>query len=140
MDFEEFGTGRKLSGNLVGIDMNKRRSAISRRVDVGVLLDSFVRSLHYVPPGARRIRSQEELPLALQSHTKQVDGVVWRAWDDGTHIWFVKAKAVSCEATAGLQVMFFDMDGRLAGSGVWIWLKHRGWILSNPTDVMAVSS
>ena len=120
--------------------MNKKRSVISRRKDVGVLLDSFVRSRHYVPPGARRIRSQEELPLALQSHTQQVDGVVWRAWDDGRHISFVKAKAASCAAAAGLQVMFFDMDGRLAGSGVWIWLKHQGWVLSDPTDVTTTSS
>lgn len=106
------------------------------QADVGALLESFVRSRHYVPPGARRIRSREELPLALQSHTQEVDSAVWRAWQDGSRIWFVKAKPVSCEYTASLQVMFFDMDGRLAGSGAWIWLAHRGWVLSDPAAVM----
>ena len=109
--------------------MNKRRPLILDQIDVGALLEAFVRSRHYVPSGARRIRSQEHLPLALQSH---VDSVVWRAWEDGSRIWFVKAKPVSCEQATGLEVMFFDMDGRLAGSGVWIWLATRGWVLSNP--------
>ena len=106
---------------------------ISGQADIGALLDSLVRSRHYVPPGTRRIRSRENLPLALQSHTQQVDGEVWRAWENGKRIWFVKAKPASCVDVTALRVMFFDMDGRLASSGVWIWLAHRGWVLFDPT-------
>ena len=115
--------------------MSMRLLAICRQMDVGVLLDAFVRSRNYVPHDARRIRSREELPLALQSHTRQIR-VVWRAWSDGSRIWFVKAKPVSCEDAVGLQVTFFDMDGRLASSGVWIWLAHRGWVFSHPSAAM----
>lgn len=113
--------------------MSKIRSVISGQADIRALLDSLVRSRHYVPPGTRRIRSRENLPLALQSHTQQVDGEVWRAWENGKRIWFVKAKPASCVDVTALRVMFFDMDGRLACSGVWTWLAHRGWILSYPT-------
>lgn len=124
--------GRSRKHVSVGEGVVKIRSVISRQADIGALLDVLVRSRHYVPPGARRIRSQEELPLSLQSHTKGVDDSVWRAWSDDKRIWFVTARAAACEDAAGLQVMFFDMDGRLASSGVWIWLAHRGWVLSDP--------
>ena len=101
--------------------MSKLRSVISRQADIGALLDSLVRSRHYVPPGARRIRSQEELPLALRSHIIEGDGGVWRAWDDGGHIWFVKAKPVSWESATALQMTFLDVDGRVASSRIWSW-------------------
>lgn len=110
--------------------MNRRRSVISQRMDLGALLEAFVQSRQYVPPGARHIRSQGELPLALQSQTRKVDGGVWRAWDDGDRIWFVRAKAVSCGPAAVLQMMFFDMDGRLASSRFW------SWVLSEPAAVL----
>ena len=90
--------------------------------DLGALLEAFVQSRHYVPPGARHIRSQEELPLGLRSHTTEVDGGVWRAWDDGGHVWFVKAKPVLWESAAALQMMFLDTDGRLAGTRIWSWV------------------
>ena len=73
--------------------MSKRLPAFCRQMDVGALLDAFVRSRHYVPHDAHRIRSREELPPALQSHTRRVDGVIWRAWGDGSRIWFVKGDA-----------------------------------------------
>jgi hypothetical protein len=120
--------------------MNKTQSLTSRRMDVGTLLDSFIWSGRYVPPGARRIRSQDELPLPLQSHAQQFYNVVWRAWDDGQHIWFVKAKVASCESGAGLRVMFLNMDGHLIRSGLWVWLKHQGWVLSDPTDAVSACS
>ena len=104
--------------------MSKRLPVVCRQIDVGVLLDAFVRSRRYVPHDARRIRSREELPLALRSHT-HVDNVVWRAWSDGSSIWFVKAKPVSCEDAAGLQVTFVDIDGCLDISGAWISLRDR---------------
>ena len=105
--------------------MSKRLPVACRPIDVGALLDASVRSRRYVPHDARRIRSREELPLALQFHTRQVDSVVWRAWSDGSRIWFVKAKPVSCEDAAGLQLTFFDIDGHLDSSGVWISLQDR---------------
>lgn len=110
--------------------MNKRRSVISQRIDLGALLEAFVQSRHYVPPGARHIRAQEELPPALRSHVEGIDGGVWRAWDDGGHIWFVKAKPVSWESAAALQMMFFDVDGSVASSRIW------SWVLSEPAAVM----
>src|SRR5512146_844926 len=116
--------------------MSKIRSVISGQADIGALLDSLVRSRHYVPPGTRRIRFREDLPLSLRTHTQDVDGEVWRAWENGKRIWFVKAKPASSEDGTALQVMFFDMDGRLTSSGVWIWLAHRGWVLSDPTTAM----
>ena len=103
--------------------MSTRLLVICRQIDVGVLLDAFVRSRDYVPHDAHRIRSREELPLALQSHARQADSVVWRAWSDGSRIRFVKAKPVSCEDAAGLQVTFFDVDGHSDRSGAWIWLR-----------------
>lgn len=109
--------------------MSKRRPLIHGQIDVGALLEAFVRSRHYVPAGSRRIRSQEDLPLSLQHH---IDSTVWRAWEDGNRIWFVKAKAVSYDRATGLNVMFFDMDGRLVGSGSWTWHPARGWVLFNP--------
>jgi len=119
------GSVMMIFGTRVGGCMSKRLPAICSRIDVGVLLDAFVRSRHYVPHDARRIRSREDLPVALQSHTRQVDSVVWRAWSDGSRIWFVKAKLVSCEDAAGLQIMFLDVDGHLDSSGMWIWLQDR---------------
>jgi hypothetical protein len=110
--------------------MNKRQSVTSQRIDLGALLEALVQSRHYVPAGARHIRSQEELPPALRSHTKGVDGGVWRAWDDGGHIWFVMAKPVSWESAAALQMMFFDVDGRVSSSRIW------SWVLSEPAAVM----
>lgn len=109
-------------------------------MDAGALLDSFIWSRRHVPPGARRIRSQEELPLPVRPHTQLVDRMVWRAWDDGQHIWFVKAKVLPCEPGAALRVMFLDADGHLIRSGVWIWLKHQGWVLSDPSDAVAACS
>lgn len=108
----------------VGGYMRKILPAVSREIDVGVLLDAFVRSRRYVPHDAHRIRSRDELPLALQFHTRQGGSVVWRAWSDGSRVWFVKAKPVSCEDVAGLQVTFVHMDGGLDGPGVWIWLRE----------------
>lgn len=105
--------------------MSKRLPEACRQIDVGVLLDAFVRSRNYVPHGAHRVRSREELPLALQFHTRQADEMVWRAWSEGASIWFVKAKVVSCEDAAGLQITFFDADGCRDSSGVWIWLQDR---------------
>ena len=105
--------------------MSKRLPVVCRQMDVGVLLEAFVRSRHYVPHDARRIRSREQLPLALRSHARQVDNVVWRAWSDGSSVWFVKAKPVSCEEAAGLQVTFVDTDGCSDTSGVWISLWDR---------------
>lgn len=101
--------------------MNKRRSMTSQRIDLGALLEAFVQSRHYVPPGARNIRAQEELPPALRFHLKGIDGGVWRAWDDGGHIWFVKAKPVSWESATALQMTFLDVDGRVASSRIWSW-------------------
>ena len=129
-DFRDIEARRCYSANPLGDHMNNRRSVISQRMDLGALLEAFVQSRQYVPPGARHIRSQDELPLALRSHTREVDGGVWRAWDDGRHIWFVTAKPVSCHRTAALQMMFFDMDGRLASSRIW------SWVLSEPAAVM----
>ena len=104
------------------------------RKDVERLLNSLFRSLHYVPPGARRIRSPEELPLSLQRLTQQQRGpVVWRAWGNGTRIWFVTAKAVRRERSPGLLVIFFDVDGREACTGVWVQFSRRGWVLAHPT-------
>jgi hypothetical protein len=94
-------------------------------MDVGVLLEAFVRSRHYVPHDARCIRSREELPPALRSHARQAGDVAWRAWSDGSSVWFVKAKPVSCEDAAGLQVTFVDTDGCSDTSGVWISLRDR---------------
>jgi hypothetical protein len=113
--------------------MSKRPPLIHGQIDVGALLEAFVRSRHYVPPGARRIRSQEGLPLSLQCH---IDSMAWRAWEDGSRIWFVKAEPVSDEQAAGLQVIFFDMDGRVVGSGSWMWYADRGWVLSNPAAAL----
>jgi hypothetical protein len=116
--------------------MDKSRSVISRQTFVRLLLDSFIRNRHYAPSGAHRIHSWEELPLAQQAHARQIDGRIWRAWSNGTRVLFVTANPVnrvSCEHSVGLQMMFFDMDGRLVSSGVWIWIKHRGWILYGPT-------
>lgn len=144
---EEMGGGKSVRQSLhiwasqearsykpVGFDVIKRQSVM--QIDTGAILESLVRSRHYVPPGAPRIHTREELPLALQSHTHEVDSMIWRAWHDGRRIWFVKAKPVRCEDAAGLQVLFFDMDGRLASSGVWIWVAHRGWVLSHPSPAM----
>jgi hypothetical protein len=110
--------------------MNKRRSVTSQRIDLGALLEAFVQSRHYVPVGARHIRAQEELPPALRCHVKGIDGGVWRAWDDGGRIWFVKGRPVSWETTAALQMMFFDVDGRVTSSRIW------SWVLSEPAVVM----
>lgn len=109
--------------------MNKRRSATSRRIDLGALLEAFVQSRHYVPPGARHIRAQEELPPALRSHVREIDRGVWRAWDDGEHIWFVKGKSVAWESAAALQMIFCDVDGRVASSRTW------SWVISEPAAV-----
>lgn len=105
--------------------MSKILPAVYRQIDIGALLDAFVRSRRCVPHDAHCIRSREELPLAFQSHTDEVDSTVWRAWSDGSRIWFVKAKQMSCKGAAGLQVRFFELDGRVDGSGVWIWLQDR---------------
>lgn len=105
--------------------MNMRLLTIWRQIGLEALLDALVRSRAYVPNEARRVRSREELPVALQFHTLQDDGVVWRAWSDGSRIWFVKAHPASCKDAAGLQVTFFDVDGRLDRCGVWIWLQDR---------------
>jgi hypothetical protein len=110
--------------------MNKRRSVTLQRVDLGALLEAFVQSRHYVPRGARHIRAQGELPPALRSHVKGIHGGVWRAWGDGGRIWFVKANPVSCESATALQMMFFDVDGRVASSRIW------SWVLSEPEAVM----
>lgn len=105
--------------------MSTKLPAICREMDVGVLLDAFVLSRNYIPQGAQHVRSREELPLALQPHTRRVDSGIWRAWKYDSHIRFVKAKPVACEEAAGLQIVFFDVDGRLDGSRIWIWLQDR---------------
>jgi hypothetical protein len=105
------------------------------QIRLRMLLRSFTRSHGYVPSCARRIRSADELPLALQSHTHQVKGLLWRAWVDGTRVWFVLAglaNGTTPKDRVGLQLMFFDMDGRLAATGVWIRTKRRGWLLHTP--------
>src|SRR5690242_7470935 len=110
--------------------MNTCRSVTLQRMDLGALLEAFVQSRHYVPPGARHIRSQAELPRALRSHTRETDGGVWRAWDDGAQVWFVKAKPVSWESAAALQMMFLDVDGRVTNALIW------SWVLLQPAAVM----
>lgn len=110
--------------------LNARRSKTSQRIDLGALLEAFVQSRNYVPAGARRIRAQEDLPLALRTHVKRSDGEVWRAWGTRGHIWFVKAKPLSWESAAALHMMFFDVDGHVASSKIW------SWGLSEPAAVM----
>lgn len=126
--FADMGAANALCGNLHGIE--NRRSVTSRRINLGALLEAFVQSRRYVPPGARHIRSEEELPLALRVHTRKSHDGVWRAWNDGSRVWFVKAKPLSGEPAAALQMMFFDMDGRLTSSRIW------SWAISEPAALM----
>lgn len=114
---------------------NEFHSTVMRtsQIEVEHLLSSFVRGLHYVPSGARRIRLPEELPLSLRRITQQRGSAVWRAWGNGTRIWFVTARVVRRKYSPGLLVTFFDVDGREASAGVWIRSGRRGWMLSHPT-------
>lgn len=62
-DFRDIEARRCYSANPVGDHMNNRRSVTSQGMDLGALLEALVQSRQYVPPGARHIRSQDELPL-----------------------------------------------------------------------------
>jgi hypothetical protein len=105
----------------------------SQPVPVDGLLDSFVVSQRYVPSTARRIHSRDELPLRLQRCTRNVRNSIWHAWSDGLRIWFVLGTVVPEisreQRRHALHVSFFDMEGRLASSGVWTLSGDGRWVL-----------
>ena len=105
------------------------------QIRLRIFLRSFIRSRRYIPSSARRIRSVEELPTALRCHTDGRKDLLWRAWEDGSRVWFVLGGLVNgptVEDRVGLQLMFFDTDGRLVAAGIWLRTKSRGWLLHTP--------
>lgn len=105
---------------------------ISREQPAGPLLDSLISALHYLPECAQQVRSAEDLPACLRKQTYAPGGYVWRAWCDGTRIWFVLGRCLGHMGEPHVQAGFFDVDGRLVAAGVW--QRHdRQWMLEMPS-------
>ncbi len=95
----------------------------------GSLLESLVRALHYIPDQVPGIRFAGELPACLRGRTLSWGHGTWKAWGDGTYIWFVTAERIGKSDEPVLLAKFFDMDGRCMAQGVWRRSESVGWVL-----------
>ena len=114
--------------------MNARGNALP----LEPLLDSLLANIEYVPAGARRL-TRRELPPQLELYARQSIRNVepWRAWADGARICLVTAKlspALSQQlGRPALHVFFYEADGRLGSSAVWVQDSADSWRLRDVT-------
>jgi hypothetical protein len=85
------------------------------------------------------VRKPVDLPPVLEQYTQRLhSGELWRAYTDGTRVWFVVAWAAHSlsrdPATVALELRFFDNDGTICATGIW---ERRGddWALRDVLDV-----
>ena len=104
----------------------------SQETSLDALLESLVTSLHYVPIGARKVSSGEELPLRLRARIVEPHRGSWKAWLYGEHVWFVCARRISGDRESKVLVEFFDIDGRSVCKGIWVRDRLLRWALALP--------
>ncbi len=98
---------------------------LRRRLAGESLVQSFAVCTHYIPAGAVRIFDGAELPLALERIAASVteEWKSWLAWTDRRRIWFVVAEmepASAERADRSVKLFFYDDDGRIISSGIWV--------------------
>jgi len=101
---------------------------------LSALLEEFTRERSYVPEDAQAIDSIDELPLSLQARARDASpGGHWRAWAQGHRIWFTTLRPVRIPGgqprEISARISFYDQDGTLAASGVWLRRDTGRWVL-----------
>jgi hypothetical protein len=116
-----------------------KKSVRSQAASLGALLEEFVRERRYVSEHAQVIDSLDELPLRLQTRAQSVPaGAQWRAWSDEHRIRFIVGERVRIADEQAreitLKITFYDHDGVLAASGVWLRRVTGNWVLCSVLD------
>jgi hypothetical protein len=86
----------------------------------------------------RRVWTLSDLPPCLEQRARAISSAaIWRAYTDGTRLWFaVAAAAVSSYAGSAIamKVLFFENDGSLCSGGLWRCLPNGDWRLERLVD------
>jgi hypothetical protein len=81
----------------------------------------------------QRIWMLSDLPPCLEQRARSISSdAIWRAYTDGTRIWFaIAAVAVSTygRSAVALEVFFFENDGTLCSGGLWRCHPNGDWRL-----------
>ncbi len=109
------------------------------RSDLGRLLDSLLVERILPKRWATRIWRSSDLPPRLEQQVQRLPGgVTWRAYTDGTLVWFAIPTAAAGDAdnhgNEALTAHFFDRDGNYCAAGVWKYSSEHGWTLENVLD------
>jgi hypothetical protein len=109
------------------------------RADLGKLLDSLLIERILPKRWARRIWRSGDLPPRLEQRVRRLPaGVTWRAYTDGTLVWFAVPTAATSQSSShgsyALQAHFFDSDGNYCAAGVWQYSNQHGWRLQDVLD------
>lgn len=116
-----------------------RKHGMTKAQYLSSLLEEFVRERRYVPEHAQAIEALDELPMRLQARAQSSGAASqWGAWSDGHRIWFIVAQPVRVSGEQvreiTLRMAFYDHDGALAASGVWLRRVTGNWVLYSVLD------
>lgn len=104
---------------------------------VNILTQAFVANKRYCSIDAQRVLSSDDLPLELERVAMRIDRSkqVWLAWTNGRQTWFVVAQlardAASTYQDTAIRIFFYDLDGVLLASGVWVLHSNGTWALDS---------
>lgn len=100
--------------------------------------EQFAVATRFVPNSARKVRTPEDLPPALEriAMCAERSSHAWLAWTMESRIWFLVAERAKLSGPAGrtpaIRMCFYDADGRPAASGIWVVDATRRWTLVSP--------
>ncbi len=105
-----------------------------QRAQIEFCIDAFVEETRYVPAGARRAQSPEELSPRLEHWVAcMAEPSAWRAWLDGARGWFVEGRLADESVVETDQptvhLIFRDHDARSVAAGVWCRRAPARWYL-----------